>query len=116
LLPESARAGSAAPTRSRGARTCVECGRPLESKAEKLRRRCADCPVPYDEELFERLREWRKERARTDEVAAFMVFSNSTLEQIAEHRPRTPDALLRISGVGPDKLQKYGEELLTLVE
>jgi DNA helicase-2/ATP-dependent DNA helicase PcrA len=72
--------------------------------------------VPYDEALFERLREWRKERARTDEVAAFMVFSNSTLEQIAEHRPRTPDALLRISGVGPDKLQKYGEELLTLVE
>jgi ATP-dependent DNA helicase UvrD/PcrA len=116
LLPESARAGTAAPTRSRGARTCVECGRPLESKAEKLRRRCADCPVPYDEALFERLREWRKERARTDEVAAFMVFSNSTLEQIAEHRPRTPDALLRISGVGPDKLQKYGEELLTLVE
>ena len=40
----------------------------------------------------------------TDEVAAFMVFSNSTLEQIAEHRPRTADALLRISGVGPDKL------------
>ena len=45
-----------------------------------------------------------------------MVFSNSTLEQIAEHRPRTPAALLEISGVGPDKLQKYGDELLTLVE
>ena len=72
--------------------------------------------MPYDEALFERLREWRKERARTDEVAAFMVFSNSTLEQIAEHRPRSADALLRISGVGPDKLQKYGEELLTLVD
>ena len=115
LLPNTARAG-AATRRSRGARTCVECGRPLESKAEKLRRRCADCPVPYDEALFERLREWRKERARTDEVAAFMVFSNSTLEQIAEHRPRSADALLRISGVGPDKLQKYGEELLTLVD
>ena len=45
-----------------------------------------------------------------------MVFSNTTLEQIAEHRPRTPEALLRINGVGPDKLQKYGDELLTLVE
>ena len=114
LLPEAP--ASPTPTRTRGARTCVECGRPLTSKAEKLRRRCADCPVPYDEELFERLREWRRERARADDVAAFMVFSNSTLELIAEHRPTTPDALLKISGVGPDKLQKYGEELLELVD
>jgi DNA helicase-2/ATP-dependent DNA helicase PcrA len=114
-LSEASRAPRAS-GRSRGARTCLECGRPLETKAEKVRRRCADCPAPYDEELFERLREWRKERARNDDVAAFMVFSNSTLELIAEHRPRTPDALLRISGVGPDKLQKYGEELLILVE
>ena len=115
LLPETQRpvAGS---TRTRGARTCAECGRPLQSKAEKARRRCVDCPAPYDEALFERLREWRKERAASDEVAAFMVFSNSTLEQIAEYRPRTPAALLKISGVGPDKLQKYGDELLTLVE
>jgi DNA helicase-2/ATP-dependent DNA helicase PcrA len=115
LLPHETRAPSGS-GRTRGARTCVECGRPLETKAEKARRRCTDCPVPYDEELFERLREWRRERARNDDVAAFMVFNNSTLEQIAEHRPRTPQALLRIAGIGPDKLQKYGEELLTLVE
>ncbi len=115
LLPDSQRPVTSS-GRTRGARTCVECGRPLQSKAEKARRRCGDCPVPYDEALFERLREWRKERAASDEVAAFMVFSNSTLEQIAEHRPRTPAALLKISGVGPDKLQKYGEELLLLVE
>jgi DNA helicase-2/ATP-dependent DNA helicase PcrA len=115
LLPETARA-TGGPRRSRGARTCLECGRPLETKAEKARRRCTDCPAPYDEALFERLREWRKERARSDDVAAFMVFSNTTLEQIAEHRPRTPAALLKISGVGPDKLQKYGDELLTIVD
>jgi DNA helicase-2/ATP-dependent DNA helicase PcrA len=115
LLPDAPRAASTS-GRTRGARMCAECGRPLETKAEKARRRCTECPVPYDEALFERLREWRKERARSDEVAAFMVFSNSTLEKIAEHRPRTPDALLKISGVGPDKLQKYGEELLLLVE
>ena len=115
LLPEAQRQVTTG-GRTRGARTCAECGRPLQTKAEKVRRRCVDCPVPYDEALFERLREWRKERAASDEVAAFMVFSNSTLEQIAEHRPRTPAALLKISGVGPDKLQKYGDELLTLVE
>ena len=41
---------------------------------------------------------------RTDEVPAFVVFTDSTLELIAEHKPRTPEALLRITGVGPDKL------------
>ena len=70
--------------RAKGARMCAECGRPLQTAADKARRRCADCPAPYDEELFERLREWRTERARDEEIAAFMVFSNATLEEIAD--------------------------------
>jgi DNA helicase-2/ATP-dependent DNA helicase PcrA len=110
LLPASARPAPAR-AKSRGARTCVSCGAPL-STTDKARRRCTSCPAPYDEATFERLREWRRVRARTDEVAAFMVFSNATLEQLAEHRPGTPQALLRISGVGPEKLEKYGEEVL----
>ena len=44
-----------------------------------------------------------------------MVFSNATLEEIATRRPTSPKALLAVSGVGPEKLQKYGEELLELV-
>ena len=94
---------------------CLECGKPLQTAADKARRRCADCPAPYDEALFERLREWRTERARDEEIAAFMVFSNATLEEIATRRPQTPKALLAVSGVGPEKLQKYGEDLLDLV-
>ena len=59
---------------------------------------------------FDRLREWRSERAREEEIAAFMVFSNATLEEIATRRPQTTKALLAVSGVGPEKLQKYGDE------
>ena len=44
-----------------------------------------------------------------------MVFTDATLEQVAELKPRTPAALLEISGIGPEKLEKYGEELLDLV-
>ncbi len=113
LLPASATPPATSSSR-RGARTCAECGKPL-APADKARRRCADCPVPYDEELFERLREWRKERARTEEIAAFMVFSNATLELVAELKPRTSTALRSISGIGPEKLEKYGPELLELV-
>ena len=114
LLPQEALPQPKA-SRTKGARMCLECGRPLQTAADKTRRRCADCPAPYDEALFERLREWRTEQAREEEIAAFMVFSNATLEEIATRRPQTSKALLAVSGVGPEKLQKYGEELLALV-
>ncbi|MGA8257128.1 MAG: ATP-dependent DNA helicase UvrD2 [Nocardioides sp.] len=113
LLPEAARPAPKASSR-KGARTCVECGKPLQT-AERARRRCAACPAAYDEALFERLREWRRVRAQAEEIAAFMVFSNATLEQVAELRPQTAQALLKISGIGPEKLEKYGDELLELV-
>jgi ATP-dependent DNA helicase UvrD/PcrA len=77
--------------------------------------RCSDCPASYDEELFERLRVWRKERADADSVPAFVVFTDATLQLIAEHRPTSPQELLRISGVGPAKLERYGEALLQVV-
>ena len=105
LLPAQAAPPPKA-ARAKGARMCLECGKPLQSAADKARRRCVDCPAPYDEALFERLREWRTQRARDEEIAAFMVFSNATLEEIATRRPTTPKALLAVSGVGPDKLQE----------
>ncbi len=114
LLPEQATSRDAKAS-SRKARMCSVCGKPLASSAEKTSGRCVGCPAPYDEELFERLREWRRVRARTDEVAAFMVFSNRTLEAVAEHRPQTPSALLKINGIGPEKLEKYGAEVLQIV-
>ncbi len=44
-----------------------------------------------------------------------MVFSNATLEEIATRRPQSTRELLKVSGVGKEKLQKYDEELLELV-
>jgi DNA helicase-2/ATP-dependent DNA helicase PcrA len=114
LLPASARAAAAKP-KARRAAHCRECGRPLSTAAEKKRGRCADCPASYDEELFERLRAWRKERADAESVPAFVVFSDATLQLIAEQKPTSPAALLRISGVGPAKLERYGDALLEVV-
>ena len=113
-LPAEARAASAKPKQRRAAH-CRECGKPLSSAAEKKRGRCADCPASYDEELFERLRAWRKERADADSVPAFVVFTDATLQLIAEQRPTSSAALLRISGVGPAKLERYGDGVLEVV-
>ncbi|GAB2444484.1 ATP-dependent DNA helicase UvrD2 [Nocardioides hungaricus] len=114
LLPDDARAQRDLP-RSRKVASCRECGRPLTTGAEKKRGRCAGCPASYDEELFERLREWRRERAGEEEVPAFVVFTDATLQLIAEHKPRTPAALLKINGIGRSKLERYGEQVLSLV-
>jgi DNA helicase-2/ATP-dependent DNA helicase PcrA len=114
LLPDDARAQPARP-RARRAAHCRECGRPLSSAVEKKRARCHDCPASYDEELFEQLRAWRKARADEDEVPAFVVFTDATLQLIAEQRPTSAAALLRISGVGPAKLERYGDSLLSVV-
>ncbi len=101
--------------RKRGVAHCRSCGKPLSTTAERKIGRCEDCPATYDEELFERLREWRVERAAEEKVPAYVVFTDLTLQAIAEARPADSRALLRISGIGATKLAKYGEEVLALV-
>jgi DNA helicase II / ATP-dependent DNA helicase PcrA len=61
---------------------------------------------------FGALREWRLERAKADEVPAYVVFHNATLAEIAERQPRTLAELAGIPGVGPTKLERYGEDVL----
>jgi ATP-dependent DNA helicase UvrD/PcrA len=63
-------------------------------------------------EGFEALKAWRLQRARRDEVPAYLVFHNSTLEEIAGRRPRSLAELAAVPGVGPAKLERYGDEVL----
>ena len=94
---------------------CRACGKPLGSTAERKVGRCPDCPATYDEALFERLREWRRDRAAADSVPAFVVFTDLTLQAIAERRPSDEQQLLAISGVGKRKLEAYGRDVLALL-
>ncbi len=64
---------------------------------------------------FQRLRQWRLERSKADEVPAFVVFSDATLRQLARQRPVTDAGLLAVSGIGPAKLAAYGEALKPLL-
>jgi DNA helicase-2/ATP-dependent DNA helicase PcrA len=59
--------------------------------------------------LSNALRSWRTARARSDAVAPFIVFHDSVIEAIAERRPRSIAELRRVPGVGPTKLDRYGE-------
>ena len=64
--------------------------------------------------LLDGLRAWRLLRAKTDAVPAYVVAHDATLQAIAESRPGSIPELRRIKGMGPLKLDKYGEEILTL--
>ena len=65
--------------------------------------------------LFEALRAWRTRRARDDGMAPYIVAHDSTLRAIAEARPATLAALRRVPGMGPTKLERYGNEILAVV-
>jgi ATP-dependent DNA helicase RecQ len=70
---------------------------------------------PADAALLERLRALRSSIAREDKVPAYVVFPDRTLLEIAVRRPRSTYALGEIRGVGPTKLDRYGERFLELV-
>ncbi len=123
VLGEGARSG---PKRRRAARgadggraaapsTCRACGGPLATAKERTIGRCTACPPTMDEELFEALRSWRLETAREGDVPAFVVFTDATLTAIAERAPGDLRELSRIPGVGPAKLERFGEPVLTVL-
>jgi hypothetical protein len=66
-------------------------------------------------ELFDRLREWRREKAATEGLAHFQVMHQKTLVQIAVHLPDSIAALKKIKGIGPRLAELYGQELTALV-
>ncbi|MDE0287363.1 MAG: HRDC domain-containing protein, partial [bacterium] len=71
--------------------------------------------APVDEQLLAKLKAWRLEIARERGVPAYVVFWDRTLEEIASTRPRSESELLEVSGIGPAKLDEYGEDVLELV-
>jgi DNA helicase-2/ATP-dependent DNA helicase PcrA len=64
----------------------------------------------------EALRAWRLERCRADKVSAFIVASNAVLRAIATARPSSIVELSRVDGIGPTKLDLYGDEILAVLD
>jgi len=77
--------------------------------------RCADCPADRDEQLFEALRSWRADTARELGQPAYCVFTDATLGAIAEQRPTAREALGALPGIGPAKIERFGDDVLRLV-
>ena len=100
------------PRRDRGhAASRTRCGFPRTHPARVPN----GTPVATDRALFERLKRWRGEQAKRQQVPAYVVLHNSHLEEIADRKPRTVHELGSIKGIGLRRAARYGEDLLALV-
>jgi DNA helicase II / ATP-dependent DNA helicase PcrA len=74
-----------------------------------------DALAPEDEPLFEALRTWRTSRAKADKVPPYIVLSDQTLRAICAKKPTSLVQMTRVPGIGPTKLDNYGEEILEVM-
>jgi superfamily II DNA helicase RecQ len=72
-------------------------------------------PPEPDPALLERLRAWRRDEARRRGVPSYVIFHDNTLEALAAAHPCDREALARVRGIGPAKLETYSDALLALM-
>uniref|UniRef100_A0A831XF95 DNA helicase RecQ n=1 Tax=Geobacter metallireducens TaxID=28232 RepID=A0A831XF95_GEOME len=85
------------------------------AKKEPKRKAGITLPAEGDEGLFQALRALRKRLADEQQVPPYVIFSDATLAEMAALRPATPDELLRVNGVGQQKLGRYGSVFLEVI-
>lgn len=96
--------------------TCRVCGRALTTGVDRKLGRHQECAVDWDPELYELLREWRVGQAEQSRLPAFAILTDTTLRALAEQRPGSQAELLKIPGIGRLKLEKFGADLLEVLE
>jgi len=70
--------------------------------------------VEADAGLVERLKAWRLETAREKKVPAYVILHDASIETIAGIRPQTENELASVPGIGPAKLEAYGDAILEI--
>ncbi len=83
---------------------------------EKLQRLDDDGMTEDERELFDLLRECRSRLAKENGVAPFMIFSNTSLMDMAKKHPTNMTAFKRVSGVGEMKASWYGKDFLKILK
>ena len=88
-------------------------GKSISSKTSTTPARKLDTSEisPHAAAIEEKLRTWRLAEARKHRVPAYCIVGNKTMRDIAQQRPLTLEELLCVSGIGPSKAEKFGEEI-----
>lgn len=67
------------------------------------------------DDLYQKLKTWRKAQAEEEKLPAFCIFSNQVLESIVKKCPQIKEELLNIKGFGEKKFEKYGKQILEII-
>ncbi|MCK6514987.1 ATP-dependent DNA helicase [Myxococcota bacterium] len=67
---------------------------------------------PVSSDLLSYLKEIRRKLAEAEDVPAYVIAPNRTLEAIAAERPTSPRSLLKVHGMGPERIKRYGQPFL----
>lgn len=89
--------------------------KPIAKRGKSDRKTDAGSWEGVDRQLFEQLRELRRELATEQGVPAYIVFGDATLRDLARRRPPTLEGMLKVHGVGQKKCDDYGEQFLECI-
>jgi DNA helicase-2/ATP-dependent DNA helicase PcrA len=105
-------------TRAKRHLTVTWLGKPSRFLAElEIETRAVPAPkaVEPDDPVYAVLKKWRLEQAKAEERPAYVIFHNSTLAEIVRRAPRSRQELAEVPGVGPAKLERYGDDVLAVL-
>jgi ATP-dependent DNA helicase RecQ len=71
--------------------------------------------VNTDNELFEKLKFWRKEISSIEKLPPYVIFHDAALKEISSNLPYTKDMLRKVKGVGERKLEAYGDPIISII-
>ena len=86
------------------------------TKSEKTSSKNNSESLPFDKDLFEILKNVRRKIADISHVPPFVIFSDVSLKQMSTYYPTNVDSMLKISGVGNLKLEKYGNDFIKVIQ
>lgn len=95
--------------------SCAVCGARLTRPEFKILQRCGEHVNDVEEAVLTELRTWRAELSAQRGVPAYVVFTDATLRAIAQRQPATAQELVQIPGIGPVKIEEFGEDVLAIV-
>jgi DNA helicase-2/ATP-dependent DNA helicase PcrA len=102
-------------TRAKRHLTVTWSGRPSRFLAELDVHEPPPKPVEPDDPAYEALKRWRLATAKAEERPAYVIFHNSTLAEIVRRAPSSREELASVPGIGPAKLERYGDALLEVL-
>lgn len=95
--------------------SCGICGVRLDTPEQRILGLCDAHAGSVDQVLVNELRSWRSTLAKSRDVPAYVVMSDATLRAVCHRAPVTPAELVQVPGIGPVKVEQFGEDILGII-